>query len=267
MIQLDRVKDGKRNMVTLSYDDGSLHDRRLLKIMNRYGLRGTFHLNSSWVEEEGKVISAEEVKTLYQNQEVSCHGVGHKHLRYLQQQQVIEELLGDRKYLEPICGYPIRGMSYAYGWYSEEVIRTLKSCGFVYARTVESTNRFTLPEDFMQWHPTCHHKQCLERAEAFLKIADKPGTAMFLLYVWGHSSEFAQDDNWDVIENFCQKVGGREDIWYATNIEIYEYMMARNSLVISADQTMVYNPSALSVWFTADGKECKVGPGELFRLN
>ncbi|MBR6728884.1 MAG: polysaccharide deacetylase, partial [Clostridia bacterium] len=74
-------------------------------------------------------------------------------------------------------------------------------------------------------------------------------------------------NNWDMIEKFCQMVGGRDDLWYATNIEIYDYITALRSLVISADNTMVYNPSALTVWFTADGEVMSVAPGELLKLN
>ncbi|MBR6729243.1 MAG: polysaccharide deacetylase family protein, partial [Clostridia bacterium] len=81
MILLNRLPEGKRNMITLSYDDGSVHDRRLVEIMNRYGIRGTFHLNSGRMagEKDGwdKIISKEEIPALYKNHEVSCHGVYH----------------------------------------------------------------------------------------------------------------------------------------------------------------------------------------------
>lgn len=40
------------------------------------------------------------------------------------------------------------------------------------------------------------------------------------MYVWGHSYEFDNHDNWDVIEKFCAYMGNRNDIWYATNLEI-----------------------------------------------
>ena len=41
---------------------------------------------------------------------------------------------------------------------------------------------------------------------------------------WGHSYEFDNNDNWEVIENFAEYIGGRDDVWYATNIEIYDYV-------------------------------------------
>ena len=37
---------GKHKALTMSYDDGKEDDRRLVEIFNRYGIRGTFHVNS-----------------------------------------------------------------------------------------------------------------------------------------------------------------------------------------------------------------------------
>jgi hypothetical protein len=79
--------------------------------------------------------------------------------------------------------------------------------------------------------------------------------------------EFEANDNWDVIEKFAEYVGGKEDIWYATNIEIYDYIEAYNRLQWSADMTMVHNPSAISVWIKKaphdeDSITVEIKPGE-----
>lgn len=42
---------------------------------------------------------------------------------------------------------------------------------------------------------------------------------LYLMYVWGHSYEFDNDNNWELMERFCAMAGGRGDIWYATNLE------------------------------------------------
>ncbi len=38
---------GKTKALILSFDDGRTEDRQLVKLMNTYGLVGTFHLNSN----------------------------------------------------------------------------------------------------------------------------------------------------------------------------------------------------------------------------
>ena len=75
------------------------------------------------------------------------------------------------------------------------------------------------------------------------------------MYVWGHSYEFNDANNWEVIEEFCEYMGGREDIWYATNIEIIDYMDAAKALKFSGNNELVYNPSAISVWLNVDDKK------------
>ncbi len=267
MIKFDRLKDGKRFALTLSYDDGKNHDRRLVEIMNKHGIRGTFHLNSSRMGSSENFVSPEEFGKLYKNHEISCHGVYHHSLSTLAPQNIIGEILEDRKFFENITETPIRGMSYANGVYSDEIINVLKSCGMVYSRTVEATHRFSFPEDFMKWHPTCHHRDCLKDAEAFIALTERQYFAQAnLFYVWGHSYEFENNDNWDIIEKFCKLMGGRDEIWYATNIEIYEYINAQKSLIISADNKIVRNPTDIPVWFSEGGDVYCVNPGETIKL-
>jgi hypothetical protein len=87
-----------------------------------------------------------------------------------------------------------------------------------------------------------------------------------MFYVWGHSYEFNNDNNWELIEEFAKAAGNREDTWYATNIEIVDYVNALRALRVSADRTMVYNPSAIEVWFTINGQAVSVKPGQTFIL-
>ena len=88
------------------------------------------------------------------------------------------------------------------------------------------------------------------------------------MYVWGHSYEFNNNDNWNVIEEFCEYMGGREDIWYATNIEIADYMNVCRNLQFMADCKGVYNPSAVSAWLAVDDKMIvEVKGGTFVRLS
>ena len=89
----------KRHALTMSYDDGVVQDRRLVEIFNKYGIKGTFHLNSSTLGKE-KHISADEVATLYAGHEVSVHSVTHPHLENIPTAQIHYEILDDRAELE-----------------------------------------------------------------------------------------------------------------------------------------------------------------------
>jgi hypothetical protein len=98
----------------------------------------------------------------------------------------------------------------------------------------------------------------MELADEF--INNTPAKNPYLFYLWGHSYEFERDKNWDVIEAFFEKVSGREDVWYATNIEIFQYIEAYNRLEYSVDTRMINNPSACDVTIN-DGEKDIVIPG------
>jgi peptidoglycan/xylan/chitin deacetylase (PgdA/CDA1 family) len=250
----------------MSYDDGSVHDRRLVAIFNEHGIRGSFHLNASRLGESEKFITAEEVKSLFEGHEVSAHSFTHPHLPAIPASMVVGEILRDRDALEKLVGYPIRGMSYPFGSYNQEILGLLPGLGIGYARTTRTTGRFGIPDDFLQWHGTCHHRDnLLDRARQFLEASpQKDGPA--LLYVWGHSYEFERnepDNNWKLIKEFCALTGGKDTVWYATNVEVVDYVKAARELRFSVDGSLAYNPSAVAVWATVDGAAVEFPPGKV----
>ena len=113
----------------------------------------------------------------------------------------------------------------------------------------------------MEWHPTCHHNDMLSLAGKFLDIAGYFELPVF--YVWGHSYEFGIPDEWESIEQFAQMMSGKDDIWYATNIEICEYVNAVRAQEYSADGKIIKNPTAKSVWFVENDVLVEVKPGEI----
>ena len=76
---------------------------------------------------------------------------------------------------------------------------------------------------------------------------------------------FEKNRNWHVIERFAEYVSGKEDIWYATNIEICDYVRDFGRLEYSADMKRVYNPTARTIWFAShltNGESVKIASGE-----
>ena len=263
-IRFDCWKDGKKRALTMSYDDGVLQDRRLVEIFNKYGIKGSFHLNGGLLDRES-TVSAAEIATLYAGHEVSAHSLTHPFLERVSAAEVVHEMLEDRRVLEGACGYPVRGMSYPMGTYNDAVVQMLPTLGIRYARTVKATGKFVVPNDFLLWHPTAHHND--ERLFELLEKFQKNTYPMPLFYLWGHSYEFDRNDNWDRIEKFCEQAAGMEDTWYATNIEIYDYVMALRALEFSADRSMVYNPTATDVWVRCNHENVKIPAGKLTRLD
>jgi len=255
---LMRFPGGRSKALTLSYDDGVIQDIRLIEIMKEHGLKGTFNLNSGQYAPEDKSLrthkhrmSLSECRSAYLNSgmEIAAHGLTHPFLEQLPDVLCTQEILDDRKNLERDFECFVRGMAYPWGTYNDRVVSAAKSCGIVYARTTVATERFTIPNDWLRMPTTCHHNhpRLMELAEKFL-LGNQFGQP-YLFFLWGHSYEFDGNRNWNVIENFAKTTGNRDDVWYATNIELHDYVTAYNQLVFRADGTKVFNPTGITLHF------------------
>lgn len=267
-----RFPGGLPKALTLSYDDGVEQDEKLIAIAEKYGLKGTFNINSGCFPPEGTTYAPgtihrrmplNRLKEVYAKSswEIAAHAYTHASLVGLPANIAAEEVLRDRKELEDIFGAVIRGFAYPYGAFDDQSVEILRSCGICYARTVQSTRDFHLPKDWLRLQATCHHNdpELMNLADKFVKARNWWDPMLF--YLWGHSYEFEANDNWDVIERFAQAVSSKEDIWYAANIEIYDYCRAFSQLVFNTAMTLCVNPTARDLWFAYGEKEVHVPAG------
>ncbi len=214
---------GRNKAVTLSYDDGTIHDRQLVSLLDTYGIRASFHLNSGKLGTHG-YLRPDEIRSLYDGHEIASHSATHPNLCEFDEPMIVREVIEDVEKLTELAARPVRGFSYPYGAYNDYVAEILAKIGIVYARTVQSTFQFSLPQNFMQWHPTCHHEDNLvELARSFINM-EIPAGACAVLYVWGHSYEFHDRDNWDIMREFCKEIAKDSSIWPATSIELYDHV-------------------------------------------
>ena len=272
-----KLPGGKSKVFTLSYDDGVVQDIRFMEILGRNGLKCTFNLSSGrYVAEDyqrqryyGR-MRLSEAKELFTNcgHELAVHGYSHGFLEQMRPEEIITEIIEDRRGIENDYGVLARGMAYPYGTYNDTVVDILKQCGLCYARTCKSIEKFTFPENWLTLHPTCHHKnpKLMEFARRFAEEKPRYNNENWLFYVWGHSYEFDDMDDWGMMEEFCSYIGGREDVWYATNVEIYDYVQAYEGLQISVDRTIIHNPTATDVWFMEKNVTYCVKAGETLSL-
>ena len=268
-----RFPGGLPKALTLSYDDGVEQDEKLIEIAEKYGLKGTFNINSGCFPPEDvayapgtihRRMPLERLKEVYAKSswEIAAHAYTHASLVGLPANLAAEEVLRDRKELEGIFGTVVRGFAYPYGAYDDRSVSVLKDCGICYARTVNSTRDFHLPQDWLRLPATCHHNdpKLMELADRFVNTRGWWDPMFF--YLWGHSYEFEACDNWNVIEEFAEKVSGKPDIWYATNIEVYDYCEAFSRLRFNTAMTLCVNPSACDLWFAYGEKEVHVPAGQ-----
>lgn len=226
--------NGKLKAVTFSFDDNVTQDIRAIDIMNRYGLKGTFNLNSGFMGQPGSLIrqgvsvshnknAAADIPKIYVGHEVAAHTITHPLLPTLSDEDVIREVEQDRIALSEICGYEVVGMAYPGGGqnHDDRVVELVRRyTGIKYARTIISSYKFDDQPDLIRFNPTIHHQEANvnEICERFFaQSADKPQ----LLYIWGHAYEMdISSDGWERFEKLCQLVSGKGDVFYGTNREV-----------------------------------------------
>lgn len=266
-----RFPDGKCKAATFSYDDGVKADIKLIKIFDKYGVKGTFNLNSilfdceNWHDRMDEELT---YKTFINcGHEIALHGARHIFLNKVPLPEAANEIVQNRLYLENKFKKIVRGMAYAYNGYNSEIINLLKSLGVTYARTTEESHSFEVPENWLTLKPTCHHAdpKLGELTDRFLNQSPEDEfkhREPWIFYVWGHSYEFDDNGNWHIIENLCRRLSENKDIWFASNGEIYYYVQAYNRLVFSLDGERVYNPSCIPVFIELRGRVYEIPCGK-----
>lgn len=270
---------GKDRAFTLSFDDGVRQDRRLADLLRRYGLKCSFNIGAGVLGHEERFafpgkqevdlskLRAEEVAEVYRDHEICGHGLYHSSLDSVGTPLAMYEVIEDKRRLEDLAGQPIRIFAYPFGLYSDDLKEILRLAGYQGARTIQSTYRFDLPQDFLKWDPTCHYAdhKLMELADAFM---EGMVLSVRLFYVWGHAYELDEDDNWNVMEQLAQYMAERADkVWFATNGEIVRYVTAWRRLEYSADGSMIFNPSALDVEIRVGFKAIRLAAGQVTRID
>lgn len=270
-----RFPGGLRRALTFSYDDNVIQNKRLADLLRANGMKGTFNLNGGLMEGTprpgSRRMPKDEIYEMFKDgyHEVAVHGYTHPYLASLPSAVCTYDVMKDRLALEQMFGRVITGMAYPMGSYSDSVVDCLKSCGISYARTVVSTENFSMPEDWLRLPATCHHNnpRLMDLAKRFVEGLPPYEMRPRLFYLWGHSYEFDDNDNWNVIEEFVSYMAKWSNkIWFATNMEIYEYVQDYKRLVFAADGSMVYNPTARTLFFRWDDRDCSVAPGETLKI-
>ena len=224
----------KFKALTLSYDDGVTQDIRLIELLNKYGLKCTFNINSDLLSQPGLLnrgsriahykIHKNDVRTVYEGHEIAVHTLTHPNLTQCDQSEIIRQVEQDRLNLSELAGYEVVGMAYPCGGVNNDdrVAEIIKShTGVRYSRTITSNRSFDLQDNLFRFNPTLHHlsfDKMMELGQQFVDLKpDKPQ----IFYIWGHSFEMDyENDYWGRLEEFCKLIAGKEDIFYGTNKEV-----------------------------------------------
>ncbi|MBO5232596.1 MAG: polysaccharide deacetylase family protein [Clostridia bacterium] len=225
----------KLKAVTFSYDDGVTQDIRLIELLNKYGLKCTFNLNSNLLGKAGLLnrngkrishykIHPSDVKSIYDGHEVAVHTLTHPLLPTLEESEIIHQVEQDRHNLSELVDYEVIGMAYPGGGINNDdrVASIIKEhTGVKYSRTIASNNSFDIQNNLFRFNPSVYHldfEKMMELGQSFIEL--KPNEPK-ILYVWGHSYEMDfEEDYWVRLEEFFKLISYKDDIFYGTNKEV-----------------------------------------------
>ena len=254
-------KDFKKKAVTLSFDDGTFYDVLFVEFLNKYGLKCTFNLNSALfgaianLNFRNKIIfhnriSEEQTSILYKGHEIASHSLHHPLLTNASKELLDKEILEDAVNLSRISGEKVVGFAIPGGPHDAFLDNYLKD-KFLYARTVDNTYSYDLPETFVPLNPSIFILD--EKFEKF--CSDYTGYKsenMSLLYIWGHSYEFAIEGVAETFKKVCMTLLSDKDIYFGTNKDVITYI--RDSRLLKFDGKQFINPSDSEIYLDYKGK-------------
>ena len=228
--------NGKMKAITFSFDDGVTQDIKLVELMNKYGLKGTFNLNSERFGRKGNtyiardgvtvkrdIIDKETVPELYKGHEVAVHTLTHPILPSLDEAEIIHQVEQDRLNLSELVGYEVVGMAYPGGGVNNDdrVAEIIKNhTGVKFSRTTTSNAKFDLQDYLLRFNPTTSYgdfDHVRELADEFFSLKTETPK---IFYIWGHSYEMDEENKWGKLEELFKYISGREDVFYGTNKEV-----------------------------------------------
>lgn len=258
----------KAKAFNITYDDGVMQDIPFVALLNRYGLKGTFNLNSqlmaekfTWTHPNGMPVtrlSREEIGDLYDGHEIASHTLTHPYMDGLSREELLYQMGQDRENLEKLFGREVKGFAVPFSYYSDLIAGCARDCGFEYARMSDFSGGYDPCGDWYYWKTGFYHIQpgLADYAAGFLNTDRE----LAVCQIVGHSYDLDAENLWGTLELICAAVAAREDVWSCTNLELVRYLKAMEKLEIRGDK--VKNSSDRNLWLEKNGERICLRPGE-----
>lgn len=264
--------NGKSKVFQVTYDDGVLQDVRFVELLNKYGIKGTFNLNSGLMEQEFewmhacgmcvKRLSKHVVKQLYQGHEVASHTLTHPYMYNLSPEAVWYEVAEDKAALQRLFDEEIPGFAVPFDYYSDLIEGCVQNSGFEYARISEESYSYKPENDYYRWRAGIFHlsPELETFVEGFLQTKEE----LAVCQIVGHTYDLDAEQIWDKMERIFQKVSQHPEVYFMTHIGLVRYLKAMRQATLQTG--VVSNYSDLDLWFEMDGEIKVLHPGEVWYI-
>ena len=207
-----------------SIDDGTIYDKKVLEIFNRYGIKGTFNLNSGldgfiWYL-NGRPIERLYLKEnphLYDGHEVASHTLTHPHLTMCPGEIIVKEVGEDITNLETIFDRDVYTFAFPFHDSDDRCVDIIKHLHNIKViRHSEEDKSFKFPQDLLHVKITSLDiNEALWLVDQFIEDDE----AELFTFV-SHGYDFEVNQTYDKLEELCQKVIANKNIKNITMSEL-----------------------------------------------
>ena len=244
------VRDGTpKKYITIRFDDGITQDARIIEIFKKYNIDCcTFYVNTglgganwAWVGQSFNRPDVTHIRYtrkelqsgIYDGFDVECHTLNHPSLKNYTERQVTNEVGKDATNIKKIFGYEPVGLAWPGGdteWNETNLKTILATTNIRYGscttrNTQMGLGKFSLPQYFMTWYPTCGFSDA-DSLTLLNEFIAADCTEDMLFYVWGHGYEFDIFNSWDKFERMVKTISeaaaADDSIVLVTNAEFYQ---------------------------------------------
>jgi len=249
----------KKPVVTTSWDDGHPLDMKLLELLYKYDIKGTFYIPIE--NDEHPILSKEQIREISQNAEVGCHTYHHYTLTKLSLRDAWEEISSSKVALENLTSCNIDMFCYPKGLYNKDHVQYVKKCGFIGARTCRrfETKYFENPylmgttihiyprmfffnlthmlrrgmyAEVIQYIDFCgSESDIMKMTERYLSFVLTHGG---VLHIWGHSWEIEENCLWKKLEKIISLIN-QSKLLPKTNSEIIRINIQKEAVQDASD--------------------------------
>jgi peptidoglycan/xylan/chitin deacetylase (PgdA/CDA1 family) len=217
----------RKVFLTTSWDDGHPSDLRVAKLLDKYGLTGTFYIPRSGFSE---ILGPTEIRELRRTFEIGAHTLNHRVLTKTTPNDAWEEITSSKSWIESVTSAPCLMFCPPEGKYSPSHLKMIGMAGYVGLRSAELASldfpRFRrgcmlMPTTIQVYphRPIAFARNAVKRMALgnLLRVAPRlrskewRDVAVFLLcdalsgggvfHLWGHSWELQTDDQWRQLED------------------------------------------------------------------
>lgn len=262
---------GKAKAFNVTYDDGILQDVRFVALLNKYGLKGTFNLNSKlmeqefeWIHPSGmtvKRLSPDAAEHLYDGHEIAAHTLTHPFLNDKSEEELMWEIGEDKRRLEAHFGREVAGFGVPFDYYDEKIADCVRSCGFEYGRMSEETRNYTPWQDPYFWRCGIFH--LAPELDAFVEGFFQTEEELAQCQVVGHSYDLDAEQMWEKMERILARMAEDETVCSLTHLELVRYLRAMAQATVG--ENVIENRSCATLWFRVDGEVLALKPGQCWQ--